>query len=147
MFRGHHEHTIDRKGRVAIPAKFRRKITEEYGEHLLMITRLDECLVVHPRREWTKIEEKARTYDRNNPAVLHYLRYTIGWVEECPMDRQGRILVPPALRGFAGLEHEVIIVGTLDCFEIWDKGRFKAQDQKTALAFQEMMDKLSKMES
>ncbi len=147
MFSGHHEHSIDRKGRVAIPAKFRKKITEEYGERLLIISRLDECLVVHPHREWLKFVEKISTYDRNNPAVPAYLRHTIGWVEECSIDRQGRILIPPALREFAGLEHEVIVVGMLDCFEIWDKGRFKAQDQKTTLHYNEMLDKLPKMET
>lgn len=119
MFRGRHTHAIDAKGRVSIPSKF-REVLNGRGQLTLIITNdLDTCLVAFPMDEWFELERKIRALPDNVPEILDYKRFYISGAEECPLDRQGRILLPPSLREHAQLNREVVFLGLIEKFEIW----------------------------
>lgn len=133
-FRGHHSHLIDEKGRLSIPVQFREVLANVYKEERLMLTSLGNCLVAYPLSEWLKIEEKVNNLPQMKPEVRDLQLYFISPAEECGFDRQGRILIPPTLR--AGLKKEVVIVGTLTRFQIWDKGRLKEERKRISEDFE-----------
>jgi MraZ protein len=119
MFRGRHSHTIDAKGRVSIPAKF-REVLNGRGQQTLVVTNdLDSCLVAFPMDEWIEEEKKIQALPNFIPETLQYKRFYISGAQECPLDRQGRVLLPPSLRDHAQLNREALFVGLLEKFEIW----------------------------
>ena len=120
MFRGSSFHTIDVKGRIIIPKRFRDFISDRDG-HRLMVSRMDKSLVVYALREWEKIESKILSLAEKNDNMRRFRRVFIGGAFECIWDKQDRILVPPTLRGYAGLDKEIVLVGVLDHFEIWSR--------------------------
>ncbi len=123
MFRGRSKHTLDAKGRLAIPTRF-REVLERRGEDTLVVTNHDSCLWVYARQDWLIIEQKAIELPEFDLDVNTYLRYFISGAKECPL-KQNRITIPPDLREIAGLDREVMLVGQLKRFEIWDKDRWE----------------------
>ena len=123
MFRGSSFHTIDAKGRIIIPSRFRDVIRAD-GADGLMISRMDSCLVGFPFNEWRKIEAKILAMAEKNDNMRRFRRVFIGSASECSCDSQGRILIPPALRQYAQLEKEIVLVGVLDHFEIWSRANY-----------------------
>ncbi len=123
MFRGRFEHTIDAKGRVSIPAKFRELLAEKYDDRLI-ITNFDRCLVAYPYEEWRVLEEKISSLSLVKKEVKAFQRFFISGAVECPIDKLGRVLIPPSLRDYAQLEKNVIFAGMLKRFEIWSKERW-----------------------
>ena len=120
MYRGSSFHTIDVKGRIIIPKRFRDVISDRDG-HRLMVSRMDRSLVVYALREWEKIESKILSLAEKNDNMRRFRRVFIGGAFECVWDKQDRILVPPTLREYAGLDKEIVLVGVLDHFEIWSR--------------------------
>mgnify|MGYP001823694789 FL=1 len=120
MYRGSSFHTIDVKGRIIIPKRFRDAISDRDG-HRLMVSRMDRSLVVYALREWEKIESKILSLAEKNDNMRRFRRVFIGGAFECVWDKQDRILVPPTLREYAGLDKEIVLVGVLDHFEIWSR--------------------------
>ena len=120
MFRGSSFHTIDAKGRIIIPKRFRGtiKTSENYG---LMISRMDSGLVAYTLPEWEKIEARILSMAEKSDSMRRFRRVFIGGAFECNCDRQDRILVPPTLREYAALDRDIVIVGVLDHFEIWSR--------------------------
>jgi len=123
MFRGRFEHTIDPKGRISIPSRFREVLRERYDERLI-VTNLDGCLVSYPFKEWEILEQKASSLSMFKKEVKAFLRFFYSGATECPIDKLGRILIPPVLRDYAKLEKEVVLVGALKKIEIWSKSRW-----------------------
>jgi MraZ protein len=123
MFRGRFAHTIDAKGRVSIPASFRVEL-QEHDERPPFLTNLPRCLALYPNDQWLKIEERVANLSQIRPEVQAYQRFLVSGAQPCPIDRQGRMLVPPTLREHAGLEREVIIAGVGPRIEMWDRERF-----------------------
>jgi MraZ protein len=123
MFRGRFEHIIDSKGRVSIPAKFRELIVEKYDDRLIL-TNFDRCLVAYPYEEWKVLEERVSSLSMVKKEVKSFQRFFISGATECPIDKLGRILVPPTLRDHAQLEKSVVFAGMLKKFEIWSKERW-----------------------
>lgn len=143
MFRGRSKHSLDSKGRLTIPARF-REVLENNGDMTLMVTNHDSCLWAFTREDWRVMEEKVAglpQFDRN---VNMYLRYFISGAVECPI-KQGRITIPPDLREIAGLSKEVVLVGELKRFEIWDKDRWEDEFQRAKANFPEVSQSLSEM--
>jgi len=128
VFRGRSKHTLDAKGRLAIPTRF-RDVLDRRGEDTLVVTNHDNCLWVYAREDWLKIEQKAMELPEFDLDVNTYLRYFISGAKECPL-KQNRITIPPDLRQIAGLDREVMVVGQLKRFEIWDKGKWEEAFQK-----------------
>ncbi len=133
MFRGRSRHTLDSKGRLAIPARF-KEVLNQKGEDCLVVTNLDTCLWAYAREDWSEIEEKAANLPQFNRAAYTYLRYFISGAVECPI-KQGRITLPPDLREIAGLKKDVVLVGELKKFEIWDKDKWEEEFQKARVNF------------
>lgn len=123
MFRGRYEHTVDIKGRTSIPSKFREVLSANYDERLIM-TNFDGCLWAYPVSEWQEIELKVAALPQFRDDVKALQRFFISAATECPIDKQGRILVPPTLREYAGLEKDIIMVGMTKRIEIWSKDRW-----------------------
>ncbi|MBW1730336.1 MAG: division/cell wall cluster transcriptional repressor MraZ [Deltaproteobacteria bacterium] len=119
---------MDSKGRLAIPTRF-REVLERRGEDCLVVTNHDSCLWVYAKKDWLIIEEKAIELPEFDQDVNTYLRYFISGAKECPL-KQNRITIPPDLREIAGLDREVMLVGQLKRFEIWDKDRWEEAFQR-----------------
>ena len=120
MFRGSSFHTIDTKGRIIIPARFRDVIKAD-GADGVMVSRMDSCLVGYPFNEWRKIEAKILAMAEKSENMRRFRRVFIGGAFECNCDKQDRILIPPSLRQYAAFEKEIVLVGVLDHFEIWSR--------------------------
>ncbi|MGC9194852.1 MAG: division/cell wall cluster transcriptional repressor MraZ [Syntrophobacteraceae bacterium] len=128
-FRGRSAARIDAKGRLRISTKFREVLQKHYTD-ALFVTRMGECLVAYPPEKWDEIETKAMNLSEIHPDHRSFVRRFISGVEQCEFDSQGRILIPPMLREDAELNQEVVMVGMLTCFEIWDKAAYERQDAK-----------------
>ena len=120
MFRGEFNHTIDAKGRLIIPVKFREKL----GEHFIVTKGLDGCLSVYPEEEWKQFEEKLTALSLIKKETRQLTRFFVAGAAEVELDKQGRILIPGPLREHAALEKDVVLVGMLNRVEIWDKTRY-----------------------
>lgn len=122
-FRGRFEFTVDPKGRVNIPSKF-REILQKNGEDFVVITNLDGCLLVYPHSEWLRIEERVARAPSMNVNVSNFVRFFLGSASEVAIDKQGRILVPQSLRDYAQFERDVVIMGVGKRFEIWSRDAY-----------------------
>ena len=120
MFRGRSVHTLDAKGRIRIPTRFREIIKTQYEDRFI-ITNLDRCLIAYPLLEWEKIEQKLGELSFVRQDVKAFQRFFISGATECNFDKQGRVLVPQTLREHAGLRREVVLAGMVKSFEIWSK--------------------------
>ncbi|CRZ34653.1 MraZ protein [Herbinix hemicellulosilytica] len=124
MFMGEYVHTIDAKGRIIIPSKFR----EELGEEFVLTLGLDGCLFAYPYSEWQIFVEKLKTLPGTKEA-RQLQRYFMAGAAACQADKQGRILIPAKLRESAALEKEIVFVGVLNKIEIWNKERWEQNNQ------------------
>jgi MraZ protein len=125
MFLGEHQHSLDAKGRVILPARFRDQL--EGGA--VMTKALDGCLAVYPRDEFEAVAARLRERRGRGPRERQAAR-TLAWgsVEITP-DKQGRVAIPQGLREYAALERDVVVAGNLDHIEIWDAQRFREHDR------------------
>jgi transcriptional regulator MraZ len=131
MFTGRFGHTIDAKGRVSIPSRFREILSSSYSDERLIITSfVDPCLIAYPITEWQAFEQKIRSLPRFDPRVMQVKRVLISGATEVPIDKNGRVLIPPVLREFAGLKREVIWAGMVDTIEIWSKDNWERMFEK-----------------
>ena len=120
MFMGEYNHTIDAKGRLIVPVKFR----EILGDNFIVTKGLDGCLFVYPNDEWTRFEEKLKSLPLTNKNARQFTRFFLAGAAACEVDKQGRILLPQVLREFASLEKDVVLVGVASRIEIWSRERW-----------------------
>lgn len=120
MFMGEYSHTIDAKGRIIVPAKFR----ESLGDNFVVTKGLDNCLFVYTKEDWLRFEEKLRTLPLTNKDARKFTRFFLAGAAEMEVDKQGRILIPSVLREFAALEKDVVFVGVGSRIEIWNRARW-----------------------
>ena len=124
-FSGKYYYTVDPKGRIIIPAPFREIITSNYSSKLYITNApFDRCLFIYPMEEWNKLQEQIRTKPRSDEAIRFFLRRVIASATETEMDRQGRILVPIALREDANINSNVVMAGQIDRIELWDRSEW-----------------------
>ena len=143
MFRGRYEHAIDSKGRVSIPSKFREILREKYDENLV-ITNFDRCLIAFPHEEWTnRVEEKVKSLPLLKKEARTFLRFFYSSGSDCPIDKLGRILIPQALRDYANLQKDVVLVGEGMKIEIWNKLLWEEEYRKSQEGFDQMGDTLA----
>nr|WP_255603571.1 division/cell wall cluster transcriptional repressor MraZ [Oscillochloris sp. ZM17-4] len=119
---GEFEHSIDEKGRVAVPARFR----EELGEGMVLTRGFDLCLQAFPRQVWQQLSQKVSSLSLGSPEARSLRRMLFSNAAEVEVDRQGRILVPQNLREYAGLAEQVVITGMDTYFELWSAERWRA---------------------
>lgn len=119
MFMGEFNHSVDAKGRIIIPSKFR----DDLGEEFVLTLGLDGCLFAYPISEWQIFVDKLKTLPGTKEA-RQLQRYFMAGAAACEADKQGRILIPAKLRESAGLEKDIVFVGVLNKIEIWSKERW-----------------------
>jgi MraZ protein len=127
MFRGSSFHTIDSKGRIIIPARFRDVIKAD-GSYGVMLSRMDGALIAYTYDEWRKIENRILSLAEKSESMRRFRRVFIGGSFECPCDKQDRILIPQNLREYGGFEKDIVLVGVLDHFEIWSRDNWNQEN-------------------
>lgn len=129
MFRGTFEQKIDDKGRVNVPVKF-REVLKGLGDDILFVTNLRvgdvRCLEARPQSEWLKLEARIAERTDLSPAAMEFFdNFYLPGAQECPIDKTGRLLVPPTLREYAALIKDVVFTGARGKFRIWDKAKWQ----------------------
>jgi MraZ protein len=120
MFLGRFSHNLDAKGRLAIPAKFRSELAEG-----VVVTRgIDRCLSVYPLAAWQILAEKVSALSISDPDARQFKRMVFAEAMDETLDGQGRIVLPPELRRYAGIDREAVVVGMNTYVEIWEPGRW-----------------------
>ena len=123
---GEYEHTIDAKGRMNFPAKLR----EEFGEHFYIAKSYNEkCLTVYTEESWNALKDSLK--DKPSKVALPIERFLFGSACEAEPDKQGRIAIAPALRSYANIQSEVVVVGLVGRAEIWDKASWEEYNNQT----------------
>lgn len=120
MFYGEFEHSIDDKGRLTIPAKFR----EDLAGGVVVTRGLDGCLWAYPRYEWEKLAEKIAAMPSTNSAARSFARFMFSSAFDSIPDRQGRVLIPQKLRDYAGISNETAVIGVMNRVEIWNPAQW-----------------------
>ena len=142
MFRGRYQHTVDPKGRVSIPAKFRDALAQFDG--MLIVVPNGSALEVHPFESWQRLESRMHEKSRFDADVRKFGRLYISNAKEVSLDGAGRILLPPDTREKAGLEKDVTVVGLgLDYFEVWDRARFVEYERTNGDGIESVFEKLA----
>ena len=126
MFRGISAISLDAKGRMAIPTQYRDVILEEAeGAMVVTIDTQDRCLMLYTHPQWQDIEEQLSSLPTFNPVTRRIQRLLIGHANDLNLDKSGRVLLPPILRDYAGLEKNIILVGQGKRFEIWGESQWE----------------------
>ena len=134
MFRGSHPLKMDAKGRLSVPARFRERLLKKCEGRMTATISLDQrCLSVYPAPAWEALEDEVRRLPAMDPEAQKIRRLLVGNGTDCDMDSQGRILVSPGLREWAGLDKRVQMVGQIQKFELWDESAW-SQHRETLLA-------------
>jgi len=142
MFYGEFEHSIDRKGRLILPAKFREVAKNQFVEKFFITRGLDKCLFMFAEEEWRSQENKFKTmsFTKQQSRIFNRLLFS-GAVEICA-DKQGRILVPQYLKDFATIKKDVMVVGVSNRIEIWAKDTWADFYTNSRQSFEEIAEKL-----
>ena len=142
MFYGEYEHTIDRKGRLIIPSKFREVFKEHYIEKFYVTRGLDGCLFVFTEDEWKNQETKFKNMSFTKKEARKFNRFYFSGAADLACDKQGRILLPQYLKEYAGIKRDVMIVGVSNRIEIWSKEKWKDFYDNTKDTFEDIAEKL-----
>ena len=130
MFIGEFEHTVDDKGRIAIPARFRARLAGG-----LVVTRgLDGCLFVYPLADWTALAERIAALPMTQAGARQFQRLMFAGAADCQADGQGRIVLPAYLRQYAGIERDAVVIGVHTRVEIWSKARWDEERARVETA-------------
>jgi MraZ protein len=142
VFRGHFEHTIDPKGRLSIPSKFREALADGLGDKLVIVPNGDG-LDVHPLKLWQELEDKVSALPRLDPDKRQFRHLYLSRGLDVTLDPQGRIQVSQKYREAASLIKDVVIIGMTEYFEIWDAERWSHHDRGTSGALETLYGKLA----
>src|SRR5580692_6686686 len=121
MFRGANKLTLDAKGRMVMPTRYRERLQELCGGKLVVTVDKDRCLLLYPLPEWEEIERKLMRLPTLNPVARRLQRLMVGHATDLELDTHGRVLIPPKLREYAGLSRDAILIGQGSRFELWDE--------------------------
>ncbi len=141
MFIGEYSHTIDTKGRLSMPARFRGLL----GAHFIVTKGLDQSLFVYPEDEWKILEEKLKKLPLTNQNARAFVRFFFSGATECELDQQGRIRIPLNLREHASLEKEVIVIGVGTRVEIWSQEVWSNYNNDDNLSYDEIANKMQEL--
>lgn len=141
MFIGEYQHTVDEKGRLAIPSKFRKELAKG-----AVVTRgLDSCLFVFTAAEWKKLAEKLTELPMSQPNARAFVRLMLAGAMDVKLDSQGRVLLPEYLRGYAKLGKDSVVAGLYSRLEIWDKMAWEKYKKKTESNSSDIAAKLGEL--
>lgn len=122
MFRGTSKLSVDTKGRISIPTRYREGLSMQSDGKVVVTVDRDRCLLIYPLINWEPIEKKLSILPALDNEVRHYQRLILGYASEVNIDKNGRILISKELRDFAGLNRQAILTGQGNKFELWDEG-------------------------
>ncbi len=138
MFSGQYHHSIDSKGRLILPSKLR----DELREGVMVTVWPGPCLLLIPKIEWSRWEEKLQVLPSGKEKSLKFMRFFYAHLQEEMLDKQGRIFISPALRKWARLEREVVVIGMGNRLEIWNKDLWAKYEDEAAPAYPEVIEEL-----
>lgn len=138
MFMGEYQHTIDTKGRMIIPAKFR----DGLGEQFVLTRGLDQCLFGYPMSEWKLIEEKLKALPLTKKDARAFTRFFFSGAVECDLDKQGRINIASNLLQYAKLEKECVVIGVSNRIELWSKSIWEQYTEEQEDSFAEIAENM-----
>ena len=127
MFRGANKVTLDSKGRMVMPTRYRERLNERCQGRLVVTVDRDQCLLIYPLPDWEEIERKLVRLPALNKQARRLVRLMVGYATELEMDAHGRILLSRELREFAQLDRQAVLIGQGNKFELWDEERWNAR--------------------
>ncbi len=139
LFYGEYLHSIDVKGRIIVPAKFR----DDLGEKFIVTKGLDNCLFVYSKEEWQNLETKLKGLPFTDKDVRAFARFFFAGATECEVDKQGRINIPQNLRDYAELTKEVYAIGVSSRVELWDKSKWETYSGDENISGDEIAQKMA----
>ena len=139
MFMGEYNHTVDPKGRLIIPSKFR----EVLGDKFVVTKGLDGCLFVYDNNEWTAFEEQLKALPLNRKDNRMFVRHFLAGAAEVEVDKQGRVLIPSKLREFAGLEKDVVLIGAASHIEIWSQEIWTQMEEDEEESMEDIAERMA----
>lgn len=137
-FLGEYRPSLDDKGRLILPAKLR----EGLGRDFYLTKGLDRCLFIFPEGEWSQLESKLQSLPFTRSDVRAFTRFFFAGATDGEMDKQGRVLIPPTLREYAGLQKETVVIGVGSRIEIWSAGEWEGYNRERSLSFEEMAENI-----
>ncbi|HSX24712.1 MAG TPA: division/cell wall cluster transcriptional repressor MraZ [Candidatus Andersenbacteria bacterium] len=142
MFIGEYNHTIDEKGRMNVPAKFRRDVTAG-----VVVTRgLDHCLFVYPKSEWEVMAEKLSRLPVSQKKSRAFARLMLAGAMDIELDSQGRVMLPEYLRQYASIKKHVVVAGLYNRLEIWDEDAWREYRTKTELESDDIAESMNELD-
>jgi len=135
---GEYLHTVDPKGRLIMPSKFR----DGLGEKFVVTKGLDNCLFVYPMEEWQALEQKLKSLPFTKADARAFVRFFFSGATECELDKQGRILLPANLREYGKLDKDVVVIGVSSRVEIWSKDQWEQYNTQTEVSYEAVAEKL-----
>lgn len=141
MFIGEYNHTLDTKGRLIMPSKFR----ESLGYEFVMTKGLDNCLFVYPKEEWKVLEEKLKSLPLTNKDARAFIRFFFSGATECNLDKQGRVLIPSNLRTHSKLNKDAVIIGVSTRLEIWSSDEWTEYNDDDNLSYESIAEKMAEL--
>ena len=138
MFMGEYQHTMDTKGRIFLPARFR----ELLGEKFVITRGMDNCLFVYTQEEWCALEAKLKALPFTKADARAFVRFFFSGAAECEADKQGRVLIPGNLREHASLEREAVVIGVSSRVEIWSRKNWSKYSEEANLSYEEIAEKM-----
>lgn len=130
MFRGANKLTLDAKGRVVMPTRYRERLQEICGGRLVITVDKDRCLLIYPLPDWETIEIKLMQLPTLHPQARRLQRLMVGHATEVELDGHGRLLLPPKLREFGLLTRDAVLIGQGTRFELWDEAHWEARREE-----------------
>lgn len=141
MFIGEYNHTLDNKGRITIPSKFR----EGLGDEFVITKGLDNCLFVYPKDEWKIFEDKLKTLPLTSKDARAFVRFFFAGASECNLDKQNRVLLPKNLRIHSELQKDAIIIGVSTRIEIWSKEKWNEYTEDETLSYENIAENMAEL--
>lgn len=138
MFYGEYQHTIDEKGRLILPSRFR----EALADGLMIVKGLEGCLFVFPKSEWLRLEDKISALSLTKRDARKFARFFFSGATEEVSDKQGRVLVPEHLREYADLKKDIVITGVSNRLEVWAKEKWQSYSKEAAGSYEDIAEDL-----
>jgi MraZ protein len=147
MFRGANKLTLDAKGRMVMPTRYRERLHERCGGKLVVTVDKDQCLLIYPLPDWEEIERKLMRLPTLNPQARRLQRLMVGHATDLELDGHGRVLLPPQLREFGSLTRDAVLIGQGLRFELWDEARWNERRDEWLASKETATDLPSELET
>lgn len=138
MFLGEYQHSLDNKGRLTLPARFRADL----GDAFVATKGMDNCLFIYPLSEWKVIEQKMRTLPITSSDARAFVRFFLSGASECELDNQGRVVIASNLREYAGIDKDVTVIGVGTRVEVWARDKWEGYAQGASASYEAIAENL-----